>query len=63
MPDKSLPLSPTVASIFAEFLKKLESEKILGAGAIDELRQAFDEQKLDPESLRKAVFTPAETAQ
>jgi hypothetical protein len=63
MPDKALPLSPTVASIFTEFLKKLESEKILGAEALEALRQAFEEQKLDAESLRKAVFTTAEAAQ
>lgn len=63
MINKPAPLSPTVASIFAEFLKKLESEKILGPAAIDALKQSLDEQKLDPESLRKAVFTPAATAQ
>jgi hypothetical protein len=56
------PLSSTVASIFAEFLTKLESEKILGKEAIDSLRQSFEQQKLDPESLRKALFTPSETA-
>jgi hypothetical protein len=54
------PLSSTVTSVFAEFLKKLESEKTLGKKAIDELRQSFEEQKLDPESLRKALFTASE---
>jgi hypothetical protein len=63
MSDKLIPLSPTVASIFAEFLKKLETEKTVGADAIEALRKAFDEQKFDPESLRKAVFAPVETAQ
>jgi hypothetical protein len=63
MSDKPPPLSPTVSSIFAEFLKKLEAEKALGVEAIGALRQAFDEQKLDPESLRNAVFMPAGTAQ
>jgi hypothetical protein len=63
MSDELLPLSPTVASIFGEFLKTLESEKALGARAIEALRQTFDEQRLDPESLRKAIFTAPETAQ
>jgi hypothetical protein len=63
MSDAPPPLSPTVASIFAEFLKKLEKEKMLGAESIKALEQAFDEQKLDPESLRRAVFTVSETAQ
>lgn len=63
MMDKVPPLSPTVASIFAEFLKKLEFEKTIGAGAIGALRRALAEQKLDPESLRKAVFTPTQPEQ
>ena len=60
MPDKLVPLSPTVASILAEFLKKLEADKILGHQAIEALRQTFDDQKFDPESLRRAVFVPSE---
>jgi hypothetical protein len=63
MPDSPPPLSQTVASIFAEFLKKLESEKVLGIESIKALQQAFDEQTLDPETLRKAVFKLGETAQ
>ena len=63
MSDSTPPLSQTVAAIFAEFLKKLESEKTLGDVSIKALRQAFDEQKLDPESLRKAIFTAEEPAQ
>jgi hypothetical protein len=59
----SPPLSPTVASIFAEFLKKLESEKTLGAESIKLLQQALNEQKLDPETLRKALFPAGGTAQ
>jgi hypothetical protein len=50
------PLSSTVASILAEFLKKLESEKTLEAESIKALQQAFDEQRLDHETLRKAIF-------
>jgi hypothetical protein len=63
MSDAPPPLSPTVASIFAEFLKKLESEKTLGVESIKALQQAFEEQKLDPETLREALFTAAEPAQ
>jgi len=50
-------------SIFTEFLKKLESEQTLGPDAINALRQKLEEQTLDAESLRKAVFMPSETAQ
>jgi hypothetical protein len=57
------PLSSTVASILAEFLKKLESEKTLGVESIKALQQAFNEQKFDPETLRKAVFTTGEPTQ
>jgi hypothetical protein len=63
MSDTPPPLSPTVASIFVEFLKKLESEKTLGIESIKALQQAFEEQKLDPETLRKAAFTVGETSQ
>jgi uncharacterized coiled-coil protein SlyX len=63
MPQKNTPLSPTVASVFEAFLKKLESQMTLGAEAIEALRQAVDEQRLDPESLRKAVFTPSDPKQ
>jgi hypothetical protein len=57
MSDAPPPLSPTVASIFAEFLKKLESEKTLGVESIKALQKAFEEQKLDPETLRQAILT------
>jgi hypothetical protein len=63
MSDVSPPLSPTVASILAEFLKKLGSEKTLGDESIKALQQAFDEQKFDPESLRKAIFAADKQAQ
>jgi hypothetical protein len=62
MSDKLSPLSPTVTAIFAEFLKKLEDEKTLSTEAIAALRDNFDQQKLDPESLRKAIFTTAGAA-
>jgi hypothetical protein len=63
MSEAPTPLSPTVASILAEFLKKLESEKTLGDEPIKALQQAFDEQRLDPESLRKAIFAADKPAQ
>jgi hypothetical protein len=64
MAEKLTPLSSTVASIFAEFLKRLEADGILGPKAIESLRESLEQQKLDHESLRKAIFTPAgETTQ
>lgn len=63
MSETVLPLSPTVAAIFAEFCKKLDSEKVLNIAAIDALRQALDAQKLDPDSLREAIFAPTDTTQ
>jgi hypothetical protein len=62
MSDKLSPLSPTVTTIFAEFLKKLEDENALSTEAIAVLRHSLDQQKLDPESLRTAIFTTAGTA-
>ena len=56
------PLSSTVTSVFGEFLKKLESEKTLGKEAIDALRHSLEQQKFDPESLRKTMFTATEPA-
>ena len=63
MPEMLVPLSPTVATVFSEFLKKLQTEDALGAPAIEALKQALEKQKLDPESLRKAMFTPTEGPQ
>jgi len=63
MPQKLPPLPPTVTSVFGAFLKKLESQMTLGAEAIEALRQTLHEQRLDPESLRKAVFTPSDPKQ
>jgi hypothetical protein len=62
MADIAPPLSSTVASVFEAFLKKLAEEKRLPLAAIEALRHALDEQKLDANSLREALFTPAETA-
>jgi hypothetical protein len=63
MPDKIVPLSPTVGAIFAEFTAKIEAEKILDASAVASLADALKEQKLDPASLRTAIFSPIKGAQ
>jgi hypothetical protein len=57
------PLSSTVALILAEFLKKIENEKALSVESTKALQQAFTEQKFDPETLRKAIFTAGEPTQ
>ncbi|WP_292533632.1 hypothetical protein [Methylocystis sp.] len=62
MPNALPPLSATVTLVFAEFLKKLESEKTIGNEAVEALRQSLEQQKLDVDSLRKALFKPNETA-
>jgi hypothetical protein len=50
------PLSETVTTVFSTFLTKLGEERILGDSALVKLREAFEQQKLDPESLRAAIF-------
>lgn len=50
------PLSPTVQSVFEEFLKKLQDQKTLDDKTIEKLRNALDLQKFDPESLRSVIF-------
>ena len=62
MADADPPLSSTVASVFAAFVKKLEEEKTLPPAAIEALRQALDQQQLDADSLRAALFTTNEVA-
>lgn len=51
------PISPTVAAIFESFIGELKTN---GAEAIvvEKLQAALSTQELDPESLRKALFTP-----
>jgi hypothetical protein len=51
------PLSSTVSSVFEGFLKKLEDEKVLSKSAQEALAQSLSEQKLDSDTLRKAIFT------
>lgn len=50
------PLSSTVTSVFERFLKKLEDENVLGKAAREALAQSLNEQRLDSESLRQALF-------
>jgi hypothetical protein len=57
---KQPPLSPTVTLVFEQFLKKLEEDKVLGPAAQQALAKALAGQKLDPDSLRQAVFTADE---
>jgi hypothetical protein len=52
------PLSSTVSSVFDSFLKKLEANTILDENARAALAECLHGQKLDPESLRKAIFEP-----
>lgn len=54
------PFSTTVSSVIDAFLKRLEDHKTLPPASLLALRQALTERKLDAESLREAIFTPAE---
>lgn len=58
MPEKIAPLSATVSAIFVGFVAKIEADKILNAPAAGALDAALKEQKLDPASLRTAIFMP-----
>jgi hypothetical protein len=55
------PLSSTVTSIFEQFLKKLEDDKVLGIAARAALAANLHAQKFDPETLRAALFKPEES--
>lgn len=57
------PLSSTVSSVFDAFIKKLEDEKVLEPAALEALKQSLMQQKLDPASLREAMFTPSEASE
>jgi len=52
------PLSSTATSVFEEFIKKLGDEQILESAALEALRESLIQQRLDPASLREAIFTP-----
>jgi hypothetical protein len=55
------PISPTVADVFARFLEKLRTERITDETTIERLQVALDDQKLDADSLRSALFPPQPT--
>jgi len=50
------PLSSTVRSVFDQFLKKLEDDKVLSSSAQEALVQSLHSQRFDHETLRKALF-------
>ncbi|MET4608846.1 hypothetical protein ABIB90_008354 [Bradyrhizobium sp. JR4.1] len=54
------PFSSTVSSVIDAFLQRLEDHKTLPPASLSALRQALADHKLDAESLREAIFTPAE---
>lgn len=62
MPSVPPPLSSTVSSVFEAFIKKLGDEKVLEGGALEALKESLMEQKLDPGSLRQAMFTPSDAS-
>ncbi|KRB29710.1 hypothetical protein ASD99_23870 [Mesorhizobium sp. Root695] len=60
MANANPPLSSTVETIFTAFLKQLEADETIPKDAIKNLRNTLEGQKLDAESLRKALFPPTE---
>ena len=57
MANMALPLwSSTVAAVFDQFLKKLKDENVLNDAAYKSLEKNLREQKIDYDSLRKAIF-------
>ena len=50
------PMSPTVVTVFTEFLKGLEAEKDFDASIVERLRQCLNDQDLDADTLRDALF-------
>jgi hypothetical protein len=52
------PLPSTVAEVFANFFKRLETDGKTNAEIVERLRQTLHENKFDPESLRAALFDP-----
>lgn len=49
-------ISPTVATIFSDFLEKLKSEAIVDSATIERLSKALEGQKLDSQTLRAALL-------
>lgn len=59
MPDRTpAPLSPTVHTVFDQFLQKLKEEKVLSAAALEAFGLSLKAQKLDHDTLRDALFNP-----
>lgn len=56
MANSNPPLSSTVETVFHAFLEQLEGDDAFPKESLANLRQALEAQKLDPESLRKALF-------
>lgn len=57
MPKAAPPVfSPTVATVFDNFLKALKEEKVIDDLNINALRAALEEQRLDIDDLRSALF-------
>lgn len=54
------PLTPTVAEIFDAFVVELAEKKLLTPAGIEALRETLSSQKLDANSLRRAIFTASE---
>lgn len=52
------PLPSTVAEVFSNFLKKLETDVKLEKPIVERIGQALTEQKFDADSLRTALFDP-----
>ena len=63
MPNAPSPLSATVSSVFDAFIKKLGEEQVLDPAALNALKESLTQQRLDPASLREAIFTPSSEAQ
>ena len=61
MPISSVsPLSPAVSEVFERFLKSLQEAKTLNATAYAALAECLHAQTIDHETLRAALFKPAE---
>jgi hypothetical protein len=61
MPSATIPpLTSTVSSVFNKFVERLKNEKVLNPAALKALEESLANQKLDPEALRKALFTAGE---
>lgn len=57
------PLSPTVKCVFDEFLKALEEEKLLSTAIREALAENLYNQRIDHDTLRKAIFETSEPSE